>query len=682
MPQISQYTQQNIAQGAQTYAQGRQANATDMGGTVGTGMTQVGQGLGDAATAMFQIKQQEDVTDVHVKMAKAQIELENQFRDLATKAPPGTKDFQQQVGNLTQEYLSKVGEGVQTRAGQSLFANMAGNLAQNMNSKSVAFQASLDGEYAKVQYTSLLQNLGKIAFNDPTAVDAAKQQGIAAINDPNGIFSRVDAATRAKFIDAIDNDLDESTMRGIAVHQPELLLNKIAPDLMAKFKPTDRVVNAIGTNNAANYVDPSAPRGIRNNNPGNIVKTTNQWTGEVQGNDDKYKSFASPEDGIAALATNLLSYQKKGFNTVQSIINRWAPPNENDTASYVTAISKRLGVKPTDVINVSDPNVLSELTRGIIAVENGKNPYSNDQLTSGVSAALQGIRPQQQTVAPANLGAWKADQEPAKIGLAAFDRLPWQKQYEIIQTAEQRVRANQTADQQRQALADKQLREQQDNTMKQMLEDLHNDKLTPDAVLADKSLTFTQQQTMLNAISVKANKLNRTDPKVFNEVLENILKPDGDPNKVTDPQSLYDYVGHGVSFNDVKQLQDVINGKNGPDGALKGAFIKYAKSQISSTNAAGGVADPEGDKQFYEFLTVFNAAIADGQKNGKSINSMLGDPNSKDYLGPLIDRFKRSPMERIEATSRIISGGQPKPNVTPRQPGESIEDYQKRTGLK
>ena len=131
-----------------------------------------------------------------------------------------------------------------------------------------------------------------------------------------------------------------------------------------------------------------APRGIRNNNPGNIVRTSGAWEGEVAGHDGKFKTFATPEQGIAAVSRNLLSYDSKGLNTVSGIINRWAPPSENNTSQYVSIVSKALGVSPDAKLDMKDPAVLTSLTRAIIQHENGQMPYSNEQMQAGVDAAL------------------------------------------------------------------------------------------------------------------------------------------------------------------------------------------------------------------------------------------------------------------------------------------------------
>ena len=143
-------------------------------------------------------------------------------------------------------------------------------------------------------------------------------------------------------------------------------------------------------------------RGIRNNNPGNIdYNKANAWQGqlglELGVPKPRFARFDTPENGIRALGKLLRNYRGKdgqprvggpGIDTVQEIINRWAPPGENDTGSYARAVSKRLGVYPTDIIDVRLPDVLRELVLGIIEHENGGNPYPTAIIDEGIRRAL------------------------------------------------------------------------------------------------------------------------------------------------------------------------------------------------------------------------------------------------------------------------------------------------------
>ena len=129
------------------------------------------------------------------------------------------------------------------------------------------------------------------------------------------------------------------------------------------------------------------PRGLRNNNAGNIENNGIQWEGlsSIQ-TDTRFYQFESPEYGIRAIAKILKTYQTKyGINTISGIINRWAPPLENDTGSYVAHVAHVLGVLPNETINVNDYMVL--LIKSIIVHENGYNPYKEQTIVNGVMLA-------------------------------------------------------------------------------------------------------------------------------------------------------------------------------------------------------------------------------------------------------------------------------------------------------
>ncbi|ASC68576.1 hypothetical protein B9P52_31770 [Achromobacter denitrificans] len=134
----------------------------------------------------------------------------------------------------------------------------------------------------------------------------------------------------------------------------------------------------------------NAPRGIRNNNPGNIEKGVG-FDGEIDGNDPRFATFRSPEDGIRGLAVNLLTYQRRhGLDTVQGIIGRWAPSDENDTGGYVGEVSRALGVQADQRLDLSDADTLTRLTAAIIQHENGMQPYTTAQMQEGIDSALKG----------------------------------------------------------------------------------------------------------------------------------------------------------------------------------------------------------------------------------------------------------------------------------------------------
>lgn len=132
------------------------------------------------------------------------------------------------------------------------------------------------------------------------------------------------------------------------------------------------------------------PRGIRNNNPGNIRHGQN-WQGlNPNGKkiDPYFCVFQTPVAGIRALAKVLINYKKLyGLNTVRQIISRYAPPNENQTTAYIQSVAKQLGVYPDTIIDIEERGVLTVFIKAVIRMENGIQPYSDETIQQGIELA-------------------------------------------------------------------------------------------------------------------------------------------------------------------------------------------------------------------------------------------------------------------------------------------------------
>lgn len=119
-------------------------------------------------------------------------------------------------------------------------------------------------------------------------------------------------------------------------------------------------------------------RGIRNNNPGNLNYVGQAGAHKEPGPHGRFAVFATPEAGLMALRGQLLRYnQRDGLDTVKEIISKWAPPTENDTASYIEGVSHALGVTLDQKLGPFTPHLVAGLMRAIILMENGKNPYGS-----------------------------------------------------------------------------------------------------------------------------------------------------------------------------------------------------------------------------------------------------------------------------------------------------------------
>lgn len=123
--------------------------------------------------------------------------------------------------------------------------------------------------------------------------------------------------------------------------------------------------------------------GLRNRNPGNIdyLPPSKAWRGQV-GQNGRFGVYDTDQNGVRAIAQELLLEERRGAHTVAQQITVWAPPTENNTASYISAVSRALGVDSNTPISLNA--YLPALVAAIVKHENGVNPYSDAQIQQWV----------------------------------------------------------------------------------------------------------------------------------------------------------------------------------------------------------------------------------------------------------------------------------------------------------
>lgn len=117
----------------------------------------------------------------------------------------------------------------------------------------------------------------------------------------------------------------------------------------------------------------SQPRGLRNNNPGNIRISSVNYQGEIKpSKDTAFKQFESMPYGYRAMFMLLYTYQKRhGLHTIRQIMGRYAPPNENHTDGYINRVAKDSGFDPDTRIDTTTKSTMIPIVSAMSHVENG-----------------------------------------------------------------------------------------------------------------------------------------------------------------------------------------------------------------------------------------------------------------------------------------------------------------------
>lgn len=120
-------------------------------------------------------------------------------------------------------------------------------------------------------------------------------------------------------------------------------------------------------------------RGYRNCNPGNIRNSPVRYLGEKESTDIAFKQFESMAWGFRAMFVLLDTYRVRyGLKTLQQMIERYAPPSENDTTGYVSHITRRTRIADISTVDTHSEKQMIPLVTAMAAMENGSDPDAED----------------------------------------------------------------------------------------------------------------------------------------------------------------------------------------------------------------------------------------------------------------------------------------------------------------
>lgn len=165
------------------------------------------------------------------------------------------------------------------------------------------------------------------------------------------------------------------------------------------------IIMTAGTGAAVVAYSNSTRRGLRNNNPGNLVRSKLAWKGKVPHALNKDPHFEQFRDeggvpghlwGLRAMFMDIRGdIEKDGLNTVAKLISSYAPAmgtlnptgqlkRENDTAAYIRVVAAALKKTPSAMIERAD---YLTLMKAIIRHENGEQPYPDAVITKAMQMA-------------------------------------------------------------------------------------------------------------------------------------------------------------------------------------------------------------------------------------------------------------------------------------------------------
>jgi hypothetical protein len=214
-----------------------------------------------------------------------------------------------------------------------------------------------------------------------------------------------------------------------------------------------------------------------------------------------------------------------------------------------------------------------------------------------------------------------------------------------------------------------------------------NDSLTREA--QDRLIHFSQAL-------VKPEAPAKVSSRTTTDLLDRIRLPEGDPNKITDLNPIYDqFIKGNLTKADFQFVTKEFQTARTPEGdnflQRKKIFIDGIRAKIDKSNPLmiDGI-DAGGKQSLYVFEWDLDKKIEQYRKDGKNPYDLL-DPAKPDYMGkpqalePYQKTLTQSIRDRVKALNPGPAVGSRLQEVLGaakvRIPGETADDYLRRTGV-
>jgi len=338
---------------------------------------------------------------------------------------------------------------------------------------------------------------------------------------------------------------------------------------------------------------------------------------------------------------------------------------------------------------------LSEIYRTI----NGGNPNASLNASDGNGTIAQHIaRIQREHMGSADKFLQASDTADGPSEGASprtnYDYLSAPEKALLIQQVLRVQSANDVAAQRALSLQDKLQKEQSNAAEDEWRKKLVDDKSTFSLgdVVNDNRMTQPAQDRVIEF----AKRLNKPDPatatshRMLATIFENMNRPDGDPNKITDERAIDKaFIDGDLVKADYDWAIKRFRESKSPDGEVltkqKAAFIDSVKHNIDKSNPLMGKIDVSGPQQLYLLNYDIDRKVEEYRKAGKNPHDLF-NPSKPDFLGkpealaPYQKTLQQSLADRVKSlTVNPDAGSRIAPqSVQARKPGESPDDYLKR----
>lgn len=161
--------------------------------------------------------------------------------------------------------------------------------------------------------------------------------------------------------------------------------------------------------------------------------------------------------------------------------------------------------------------------------------------------------------------------------------------------------------------------------------------------------TLEQRMYVANAIAHFANRENKTDPALYNSIVQRIYD-EKRTDHIDSPLQIAQLAANGsLAGKDAETLTTMLD--KSPQGeenrANQKMLVEAARGALVHENKLAGLADPDGELNLMRYTNDLQGAIRDAVTQNKPISSVLS-PNSPDFFGKRLAQYRVSPQDIIK----------------------------------
>lgn len=229
MPQIKDYMPQESAAAPLPGRSPERLFATPeaFGGGEAAGLGDLGQGLQEAGNTLYKVAQEQEVTQAAVQIAQTRQQMTTYLDKSMQTADPNDPHFADKFSQTLADNMSAMGDNYNTVGGQDAFARGKADLTGELLGKAQQYQISMAGEAAKQNYLTTLDANRSTLVSDPTQFQSIINSNKAMLNDPNGVYARIEPKARLELDRTSNEQLALSAVEGLARANPQLAKSSI-----------------------------------------------------------------------------------------------------------------------------------------------------------------------------------------------------------------------------------------------------------------------------------------------------------------------------------------------------------------------------------------------------------------------------------------------------------------------